>query len=155
MIITESQVRKLTLTNLERLDNVHVYTEDLGKGEGRITIMCYGKAWSAYWNAMGEPLAKFFCSCNSEYIINNLSDVSSEDYDLYTLQEQANAKGIDCWREDPWNDFEFMEAMYGSDMSEWQYQLPKMENSDYAYLRRIVEVVQAGLRELQENDKID
>jgi hypothetical protein len=66
-------------------------------------------------------------------------------YDVDTLQAQAAERGIDCYRDDPWNDYEFMNAMYGGDMCEWGYNLPTKTNPEYEYLCRIIKAVQEGL----------
>jgi len=42
MKIESTQVTKLVLTELVRLDPICVIVEDLGKSQGKITITCYG-----------------------------------------------------------------------------------------------------------------
>src|SRR5690606_8657631 len=36
------------------LDPIVVYFEDYAPGRGRITVACYGDAWTAAWGAMGD-----------------------------------------------------------------------------------------------------
>lgn len=147
MKLESSTVRKIKLTDLDRLDPVSVFLEDFGPGAGQITIYCYGKAWTSYWGAMGSmTIAEFFCSCDEYYITKNLSSISSETYDIDTIQEEAGKRHIECWRDDPWNDYEFMNQMYGPDMYDWNDRLPKIANPDYRYLCRIILAVQEGLR---------
>ena len=86
MKIEKSEVTKLTLTELKNLDLVNVFLEDYEHGKGKITIECYGKAWSAYWGGMGDrTISKFFCSANNGYIIGKLDgrlrDVIYESYE--------------------------------------------------------------------------
>ena len=142
-----STVRKIKLTDLDRLDPVSIFLEDFGIGAGQITIYCYGEAWTSYWGGMGnDTIAEFFCGCDEHYIAKNLSQVDSEIYDIDTLRYQAEADGVECYRDDPWNDYEFMDKMYGGDMYEWSDSLPKMPNPKYRYLCRIILAVQEGLR---------
>lgn len=150
MGIISSQVTKLHITGLDRLDPVHVFIENLRKGEGRITITCYGKAWSSYWGAMGSnTLEQFFCSANEQYLSNKLSTIDSESYDVDAIRKDAEERGIECWRDDPWNDYDFLNKMYGGDMIGWHDSLPKMVNPDYSYLCRIIKAVQDALAELK------
>ena len=148
MKIESAQVTKLTLSDLDRLDPISVITEDIANGRGKIIFECYGKAWCAYWGGMGDnTIAEFFCSCDEHYIAKNVSNVDSEVYDIDAIRKAAKAAGVECYRDDPWNDCEFMIAMYGDDMSDWHYSLPTMANHEYAYLSRVIKAVQAGLTE--------
>ena len=47
MKIKESTVRKLTISDIERLDNINVYLEDFEPGHGQITIKCWNEVWSS------------------------------------------------------------------------------------------------------------
>jgi len=148
MKIESTQVTKLMLTDLDRLDPVAVIAEDIAPSRGRITITCYGEAWTASWGGIGcHTISQFFCSCDEHYIAKNLSDVDSQVYDIDAIREQAYIKGVDCYRDDPWNDYEFLTAMYGSDMFDWHDSLRKMKNSKYQYLCRIIKAVQEALAE--------
>jgi len=147
MNIAESSVKRLTIRDIDRLDTITVFLEDYGPRQGSITIKCYGKAWTAYWGGMGElDIAGFFCSCDEHYIAKNLSDIQSTIYDIDAIQDAAEKKGVECHRDDPWNDYEFLNAMYGGDIMEWHDSLPKMPNPDYRYLCRIILAVQRALR---------
>jgi hypothetical protein len=73
MKIEQSTVTKLTITGAPALDPITVYAEDIGPRQGKITIECYGKSWSAYWGGCGDKgVAAFFRSCNADYIANCL-----------------------------------------------------------------------------------
>ena len=148
MKIESTQITKLTLSGLDNLDPISVIAEDIANGRGKISFECYGKAFSAYWGGMGDrSISEFFRSCDEHYIAKNASNVDSEVYDIDAIRKAAKAAGIECYRDDPWNDYEFMTAMYGDDMSDWHYSLPTMANHEYAYLCRIIKAVQAGLTE--------
>jgi hypothetical protein len=58
----------------EALDPVLVILQDFGGGRGRLTLECYGQAWSAYWGAMGNDnsLRGFLGGASHEYIGNCL-----------------------------------------------------------------------------------
>lgn len=64
MKVTETKVQSLEITEVERLDPIRVMAENYEPGRGRITITCYGKAWTAAWFAMGgDTVQAFFHSC--------------------------------------------------------------------------------------------
>lgn len=81
-----SNTVKLVLTDVERLDPVTVFLEDLGRtnvpieghpaywtGRGKITINCWDNSWNAYWGGMGQrSLAQFVVDCHTEYVLNCL-----------------------------------------------------------------------------------
>jgi len=48
------------------------YWEDFGDGKGRVTITCYGEAWTAYWPAMGTMIREFFLCADDDYLANRL-----------------------------------------------------------------------------------
>jgi hypothetical protein len=50
----------LRIARSENLDPVTVYFEDHAPGVGRVTIACYGDAWTAVWNAMGDCTVRQF-----------------------------------------------------------------------------------------------
>ncbi|MDC9598949.1 hypothetical protein [Xenorhabdus anantnagensis] len=74
MHIETSNVVKLQIT-VPRHDPIHVYLEDYGDGQGRITISEYGESWTAYWGAMGGSLSDFILKADNGYIIGYLDGV--------------------------------------------------------------------------------
>lgn len=88
-----------TVFDVKALDPITVVLQDVAPGKGRLIIECYGRAWSAFWGAMGDRcIEEFVLSADAEYIANR---------------------------------------MY----------IPKETKSDKAYLLRIVQAVQASLRD--------
>ncbi len=87
MDISVSTAVTLTLTNLDKLDTVTVYLEDMSPRQGRIVIHCWGKAWAAFWPAMGSRgIAKFYIESDNAYLAKNLaSDLKSEVNDYEAL----------------------------------------------------------------------
>lgn len=74
MKIESSKVEKIRLSELDRLDPIDVILEDIAPRQGKITISCYGKSWTAYWGGMGDcVVSDFFCSCDEHYLANSLS----------------------------------------------------------------------------------
>ncbi len=140
MKITKKTVEKLILTDLENLDPVIVMLDDMKPGIGSITICCFGKAWTAYWGAMGEQrIAEFFTSSNVSYLADRMTTVSSSDIDYEAISEKIG-QCVDVTTALTYSD-ELVEA-YGPD---WHHDLPTCPNPDYQYLCRIIRAVQAGL----------
>lgn len=44
----------------DRLAAIIVYFEDEATGKGRMTVACYGDAWTAWWDSMGERTVRQF-----------------------------------------------------------------------------------------------
>lgn len=172
MRITESKVTKLTIDQLEALDPITVFAEDVEPRKGKITVSCYGKSWTAYWGGMGDrSLAEFFCSCNEDYIAGYFdqsleSTVFSNTALAKTAQREvlkqrraldlgaAEARRLFDNCEDL-NQYESLEAVFhvhGETMEllfgeEWWRGLSGSTepNSDYLYLCRIIKAVQQAL----------
>ncbi len=73
MKIERSSINMLTITEAPALDRIKVVTEDFGPGQGQITIVCYGRAWTAYWGGMGSgDVTQFVISMSTGYIVENL-----------------------------------------------------------------------------------
>lgn len=146
MKINEETVTKLQISDVKSLDLINVFLDDLGPGQGRIIIECFGKAWTSYWGGMGEDrtIAVFFCDCDNDYIIRKmLKETHQTDFDKIT--EMAMEKGFDICAI---NDVEL--AMSASDMSEcfggdWYMDLPRCHTSDYVYFSRIIDAVKEAL----------
>ena len=145
MEIETTKVTKLKLTELSRLDPVHVFLEDIADGTGRITITCYGKAWSAFWGGMGShTIAGFFCSCDEDYLAKNLSDISSTVTDYDKISKDI---GEDTDRDWLAVHADKLAEVYGAD---WYMDLPQTSNSEYQYLCRIIKAVQSALADKQQ-----
>ena len=142
MKITKATVNKLTLTEIEHLDPVTVIMEDFELGRGKITIDCYGKAWTAYWGGMGEQtIAEFINTADAAYIVGKISDTPAMviDYD-----DISNRVGNDVDRDTAIYYEEEIGAIYGPD---WRMDPPQKPNHEYAYICRIVRAVKAAVAE--------
>jgi hypothetical protein len=56
------------------LDPVTAFLEDFEPGRGQLTLVCWGRAWTHYWGAMGNgaSLSEFLLSASSGYIVGKL-----------------------------------------------------------------------------------
>lgn len=74
MIVKQTTVTRLEITEAPRLDPIRVYIENYEPGKGRITISCYDAAWVGYWGAMsGGTIEAFFCSSHADYLAGGMS----------------------------------------------------------------------------------
>jgi hypothetical protein len=74
MRVETSQTETLTIREAGNLDPVTVFLQDFG-GCGRITLECWGRAWSTYFGAIGnETLREFVLGAHPEYIANRMED---------------------------------------------------------------------------------
>ncbi len=141
MDIEESNTIKLHLSDLDSLDPVTIFLEDFSTGVGRITIVCFGEAWSALWGGMGDnKIVEFFCSCDEHYIAKNLSRTPGSITDYEQISKDI---GCDVDRDSMGFYTDKLSDAYGC---EWYMDLPQTSNPEYRYLCRIIFAVQAGLR---------
>lgn len=99
MKIERSEVTKLVITDIPRLDPITVFAEDIGPRQGKIVIECYGRSWSAYWGGMGERcIAEFFCSCSVDYIAGRMGEVQSDITDSKAIADGARRQIIELRR---------------------------------------------------------
>ena len=91
MKVETSQVTKVVLKELDRLDPVTIVLENYEPGKGKIIIECYGKSWSSYWGGMsGDSVEVFFCRCDEHYLAKNLAPgLNSTKEDLDGLADHA------------------------------------------------------------------
>jgi hypothetical protein len=62
----------ITISEVNALDPIRVFIEDIADGKGRITITCFSSAWVGYWGAMGKrTMTEFFTDCDSNYLSGN------------------------------------------------------------------------------------
>jgi len=76
------------ITDAKGLDPIHVFWIDSGPGQGYVTIICYGEAWSAYFGGMGDRTIKeFFAAADTGYMVSKMgitrSLKSGKKYDTY------------------------------------------------------------------------
>jgi hypothetical protein len=56
------------------LDPVTAFLEDFEPGRGQLTLVCWGRAWTHFWGAMGNDLtvAEFVGKASTGYIVGKL-----------------------------------------------------------------------------------
>lgn len=150
MRVTKSTATKIIISNVNGLDPIAVYVENHEACKGKVTITCYGKAWTAYWSAMSHAtLEEFFCDSHIEYLAENLSTIQKEVFDVDAINKLAEKQGVYCGRDDPWNDYDFLGDLFGEDSSLWHEQLPKRPNHEYVYLCKIIAAVKSAFEEMK------
>lgn len=81
------------------LDPIIVYFEDVSKGQGRVTLICYDMAWTGYWAAIGDRTIKqFFLDGGADYLAGNITsgrqykqDKQSQAYVLKVINAAQSA----------------------------------------------------------------
>lgn len=165
-------VKKLLIRGADRLDPVTVFLEDIDNGNGKITVSCFGKSWTAHWQAMGKnrTVSEFFIDSNPQYIIGYFSPslrnrcyspektellVKKRIIELRRVGEISSLAARDFYEvsegikmeetiEGLYRDFdEMMTVLFGQD---WWHCTEEEPNPEYQYLERIVKAVQGALR---------
>lgn len=174
MKVSVTMAQKFVITDVPRLDTVTVFLEDLGPREGKVTIGCYDKSWSAWWGGMGErPVRDFFLSCDQHYLAGNFGRGQSLNHTIPDLEGLANharkrviterrAKDLD--KDQAREFFDDAEQLEGIERietlhdlkhkvmqeifgDEWWYSIPSITNPEYEYLCRIITTAQEALRQ--------
>lgn len=175
MNIEQSKVRKIRITDIERLDPVTVYTENFERGKGKIVIECAGQSWSSYWPAMGsKTIEQFFISINNGYAINNLAgslseEVTDEEAIELMIKKQViikrKAKELNQQQASViWDDVTTLDDLsnnhwFVGDVCEllfecnvYELDLPQKPNHHYTYLEHICDAVRAALIQLERKE---
>lgn len=181
-IVQKTKVTKLTIAcnpqtkeeQFQKVDPVNVFIEDFGPGRGRITLECFGKAWSNAWPAMGDDrdMRTFFLQADNAYLIRKLltseEGLTEPDYEglvdaakeeiirrrkdreldaetARQLFDETNSLNVIDERD---LDHDLMERIWATDY--WFEVIPDKESSAYCYLDKIVTAVKGGFRKLDE-----
>jgi len=73
MNIEEVKTQTIVITGAPALDPITVVFRDCGRSRGGIIVECYGRAWSAFWGAMGDMnIRGFLAACDAGYISTKL-----------------------------------------------------------------------------------
>lgn len=73
MKVTETQIRKLEITEVPNLDPISVMIEEYEVGQAKIIIQCWDRSWNVYFGSMGSPLKEFFTRTNVHYLTDKFS----------------------------------------------------------------------------------
>ncbi len=85
MRVEETKTEKIYISELENLDPITVFIEELGKEKGKITIECFGRCWTSYWGAMWKEhtVRQFFKKVDRDYAANCLESAGDNDETKY------------------------------------------------------------------------
>jgi len=140
MRVETTTITKKVLRNINRLDPVTMYLEDLAPGQGKLTIDCFGKVWTAFWGGMGnENIAKFINSADIDYLAGKL--FNGEKY-VIDYDEISRKIGNEVERETLVYYEDKVVNIYGAD---WRMDLPTTINPKYEYLCRIITAVKEAI----------
>ena len=173
--VTKSTVTKLFIEGAENLDPITVFLEDFEPKNGKITVSCYGKSWTAHWGSMwdGLTVGQFFAELNAQYIIGYFAPgLSGSRFSSTALANKARRtiierrKRYDLTKDDArqfydaaqsLGEAESIEGIWHSEIrnslmttlfgEEWWFDLDDATepNHDYQYLCRIIKAVQHAL----------
>lgn len=165
MKVSTSKVTKMVISDVPGLDPIAVIIENTGPGAGKITITCWGEAWTHYWSHMGEgnTLEQFFGHCDEHYIAGKLKtgiedeiDDDDEDALLLILKKEIikDRREGDITKLQARNLWELAGRTETTDADnlcsilgdEWWERTPKKPNPDYGYLCKIILAVQVAFR---------
>lgn len=156
MIITKTQVTKIELTGLDRLDPVQVIAEDLGLGRGKITVSCFGNSWTNFWGGMGaQKIIEFVATCHVDYLAEKLSTLSKYETNWDQVNDEVSQKdeyGLLFGYIDETTAYQYADelgAQYGEG-GDWRHNLPSRVTSEYAYLCRVIEAVIGAFKDIGE-----
>lgn len=142
MKIIETTIKKLALIDITGLDPISVFLEDFKPGQGKLTVECFGDAWSHYWGGMGErDFVGFLTTANADYIAGKLFPCELSryvvDYDKISAEigEDVDEHSL-MLHEDKVAD------VYGGD---WHHNLPNKQSHHWDYLYRIVVVIKEAI----------
>ena len=93
MKIHQGTVQHLHISGFEDLNPIRVMWEDNAPC-GRVTITCYGAAWTGYWSDMRADLRNFFIGSRPEFIRVNLLRNSAPRPASYRREEEVHLERV-------------------------------------------------------------
>ena len=175
MKITESQVKKLRITDVQNLDHLTVIVENFSKGSGKIIIECFGESWSHYWSHYwshmgdGYTLETFFCQASNEYIAGKLCRGREDEPSWQGMQDILRKEIIKMRKNGDiekhearsfFNDASSIDhevsAHFNSELLvsvlgyDWMFDIPYEPTREWRYLMKIIPVVKAAFAEISE-----
>lgn len=105
MIIKHGSCKLMEIIDAHGLDSITVFWQDFSPGCGEITVVCYGRAWTAYFGAMsGKTIKEFVDMAGIDYLVNKMDtfDMRKKDLPYLTriitavkkaIEEAANGDG--------------------------------------------------------------
>lgn len=131
------------VTEIQNIDPIRIYIEDIAVGVGRIVLTCYGRSYTAFWSGMGKKdTITFFLGCSVDYLASKLApNVQSMEIDYQRLSVELG------WEVDEKTLMVYSDKMADLYGPEWMVsdELPKKESDDWWYVSRIIKAAQAAL----------
>ncbi len=171
MQVKDTEIRTLYISEVKALDPITVSLNNVESGKGKMTIECFGTAWSAYWGSMGNiTLEEFFISCETGYLANclkrgmehTITDLPAvpkylqsfilSDRREYSLNKVEAREAYDSIGDLSFGDMDSLVA-YAETLDEysslggWRDNLPTAVNPDYSYLCRIINTIKDAIIE--------
>lgn len=79
MFVEKFEAEYFEIRGAPQLDPIQVCIQDMGMQRGRITVTCFGSAWTAYWGSMGcETVSEFVTRMDAPYFCNKLAPPSNQ-----------------------------------------------------------------------------
>ena len=126
----------ILLTEIDRLDPISIYIENIDYTSAKVTVTCFGRAWHAYWGGCDGDAKEFMSGCDVDYIANCMWDHRNNQnpIDWDKVGEMVGESDI-C--ENSW--FYYLDKITDSELE--LHDLPTKTCDDYLYLKRIVNAV--------------
>lgn len=68
-----AKLESIRIEGAQALDPVTVFFEDFGDNMGRVTVVCYGECWTAFFGSMGrETIRDFVKTSPASYLADKL-----------------------------------------------------------------------------------
>jgi len=68
-----TEVEKILISEVSDQDNISVYFEDFGPGQGHVMIKQHSDCWTSFWGGCGKTGIKaFFLGCDAAYLTKKL-----------------------------------------------------------------------------------
>lgn len=175
MKVETTQIRKIEITEVDGMDPISVYLEDLAPGKGKATITTPSRSWSYEWWAIGNDndIRKFLIGCDEVYLGTKMYDgerwVTDFDAIPQFIRERAIETRRDGYvtREEARTVYDFASEVerIGPDEHAWflaytpkevlevwpdiAFELPTRKSDRLEYFHKIILTVQEALRALE------
>jgi len=180
MIVEKSFIQKILISEVQGLDPITVYLEQLGERQGKITVEYASKSWSTFFSGCGDSgIATFVSKLSSEYLIDRFAPQITkyvpnfEQFDaemrmkIVEMRRQDELSkdfaralfDVETWRgkvtQNPYepliNPFpEFAEEFERADFQ--AFDVPECISSEYRRFERIVKAVIEALKPVKTNN---
>lgn len=174
MKIENSLIQKILISEVQGLDPITVYLEQLGERQGKITVEYAGKSWSTFFSGCGDSgIASFVSKLSSEYLIDRFAPQITkyvpnfEQFDAEMRMKVMEMRrsneitedfaralfDVDTWRgkvtQNPYEPLINPCPAFADEFERVDFQafdVPERISDEYRYIEKIVKAVQAALK---------